>query len=991
MATSWGVLEQQSSSLVPPTDGSGMPRVQLTLDELLAQSSALKARTARFEIPMETEAGALLLARSGFDAGALLRDVVDFEERSRYMCAHPEASSGATQDVDSYMRQVHESAVLSAVRLTSRQAASDLNAFRDGRRHADWKRSRVEGVDRLGAGFGAAANAGATTPSVRGLAGMPQEHPGAAAPSGRFAAPAHAPSSVSAPTRIGTLAPRVRAYDGPVQAALEAHGFAPPKRCELAALLAAAAEPPTRRDELDAAKAAVHEGSDAAGAARSAEEVWSLLVSMVTRAGLAAGADASEAYAAAFPANGALRDAGGDAARDDLALALLRGARDYLEQQHDHYVAKVLKDKPELARLGGTPGPLPHAEAYLRVRAGGAAEATDADDAWPVLFYLARSGHYAAARDNAPRLLRDLAGVGSDGHGASATLDALLAWFDAEVAAATHGSGAAAAADEALRRAAADEALEVHRSRRVKASARPYQLALMAACTRDPHLEQRLGREHPSFCESIQDYLWLKLCLVHTVRAASNALAAPLASPSQAPSPGMFASPGAGVGGAAALSTAYSVEELRTAMNRYPPSRYNQNGRAPHQAAITYLCTLQPYAAAKHLWDGSGPTPAPAAGDAAGSAFAAAPPPTQPLAVASDGAHLALALCHHGVYAAAGEPGASVQGDPPGAFARQVSSLLLRRYAMDLMRVDVAKAASVAAAACHVCFREGGIDAMAEALVEGLSRCADRNAILGEASRGRELYVHAPVAHDDELEKDGSAVSRLAPRVGARKALLHRAGQLCELRGDYDAARELFVRCGAPHLALSILNRRLSDAFHGGGSAAAGAAELLAQCQAAKELCDDYVRSHYGAHAGTPEGNACHECEREAEALKQLLELREASLRASSASAGTAASQEVLDRLYTLPWLPFEIHRVEECAGVKLNRMHPAVRARLPDALLLAAYALRDRIKAEAGASSENRTKLAALAQYAGAVGGRAQLPGHVLKTVSEVLSMFQG
>ena len=167
--------------------------------------------------------------------------------------------------------------------------------------------------------------------------------------------------------------------------------------------------------------------------------------------------------------------------------------------------------------------------------------------------------------------------------------------------------------------------------------------------------------------------------------------------------------------------------------------------------------------------------------------------------------------------------------------------------------------------------------------------------------------------------------------------------------------------------------------------------QTLAQCQAAKELCDDYVRSHYGAHAGTPEGNACHECEREAEALKQLLELREASLRASSASAGTAASQEVLDRLYTLPWLPFEIHRVEECAGVKLNRMHPAVRARLPDALLLAAYALRDRIKAEAGASSENRTKLAALAQYAGAVGGRAQLPGHVLKTVSEVLSMFQG
>ncbi|XRB21383.1 nuclear pore complex protein Nup93 [Pseudoscourfieldia marina] len=1012
--SSWRLLEQRSASLIPfmdqssygasgPSQGAtpptqaaasaagggfahhhhpaafssaasassgALPRIQLGLDELLQQSQKLKARTPRFDVPMETEQGTMMLAREGFDAHALMRDVMDFEERARYVGgtgtpggtgarAEDAASTTPSSSVDNYMRQIHESAVMSAVRSTMRSASVELDAFRDSRRHAEWRHSRVEGAAALGAGFGGAHGAGPSTPGGIAAATSPgtAQHQRA-----RFAAQTPLAANPMAQTPVGTLAPRVRAYAAAVRSVLQAHAVAPTRECALVDMLATAAAPGTSREEIAATDAAVLEGGDAQGAAVAAEEVWLLLKAMVSRAGLSQGARIH------------------GASSDDVALALVRGARDYLEQQHDSYMTKVLSDQPDLARLGGAPGARPRVEAYLRVRGGGATT-TDTDDAWPILFYLVRSGHYAAARDAAPTLLRDHAGVGESATGASATLNALLAWFNAEANAAKTG-GVPAVTDEALRRAAADEARTAHRQG--KGSTRPYRLALMAACTRDLDLEVKLGRYYEKFHESIQDYLWLKLCLVQTLRASSggSGAALTLASPSQAPSPGF--TPGGIATGAGGASGAYSVEELRASMNRYPASRYSQNGRAPHQCAVVYLCTLQPYAAAKHLWDASASTPAPPA-DVAGAAHDAAPPPTTPFAVACDGAHLALALCHHGVMAAAGEPGASQAGMSPGAFARQVSSLLLRRYAMAMMRVDVSAAADAAAAACRVCFPEGGVNAMAEAIIEGLKTCADRDAVIGDASRGRELYIHATGVRGEEIVDDGSAVSRLAPRVEARRELLHRAGKLSELRGDYDAACELFVRCGAPHEALGIMNRRLSDSFHGAGDADGA---LRQQCQSARELCEDYTRAHYGAAAGTREGDIRRACEVETDALKQLIELQTASLRAAGAGgnlggvgAASRVAEEVLERLRRLPWLPFELHRVDHCAREDLAAMHPAVRARLPDALLLAANALREVI---AAGHKSRRVDLEAIAQYAGRV---PHLPGHVVKRCSDLCS----
>lgn len=427
-------------------------------------------------------------------------------------------------------------------------------------------------------------------------------------------------------------------------------------------------------------------------------------------------------------------------------MSLIIGARRHLEWGHDKYIMEMIHSHPAQAALGGVVGNLPKIHAFLRIRlrdygvldfdAGDARRQPPVDTTWQQIYFCLRTGYY----DDAQR-------VASSSRVSHHFASQLTEWIS---------NGGMVSVETAS--IAAEECEKMLRmgDRSGRGTFDKKKLLLYALISGSRRQIDRLLREHPTLFNTIEDFLWFKLCAVRDSPTNSNEGLSP-----------------------------YTLHDLQAYLNKFEPSYYTKNGKDPLVYPYVLLLSIQLLPAVLYLSKDIGDD-----------------------GYNIDATHIAIVLADHGVLADVTGTGGHKLGVMDGfaesaSIIRQYGSLYLRHNNLSMALEYYAQAAAAVGGGKLSWSGRGNVDQqrqrslmMQQLLMELLLRDGGILLLLGARGEGEE----------GELKRflvDGKE----------RYQFLFEAARRCLEAGLNDKSIEIQKRIGAFSAALDTINKSLSEAI----------------------------------------------------------------------------------------------------------------------------------------------------------------------------------
>ncbi|XP_052176357.1 nuclear pore complex protein NUP93A-like [Diospyros lotus] len=698
---SWTDLLHSSSKLLEQAAPSAQfPPLQRNLDQLEALSKKLKAKTLRTEAPTQSIAATRLLAREGINAEQLARDLKSFELKTTFEDVFPAEAT----TVEDYLQQVHEMAMVSAIQEAQKDNLRSFNDYMMTVLEEDWqkeKRDFLQSLSRISTlsktNLGDSGAMGTRPGQIVSLTSSSQISSGQS--SIQLAPLANKP----------VLEKKAAAYAKVVKNINDAREHGLPFK------------PAT------AFKGAYESlGLDASGGKSvSMQKIWHLIQTLT-----------GEVSAVQWNVS--------------KKMSLVIGARRHLERGHEKYIIDTIQSHPIQAALGGAVGNLQRIRAFLRIRlrdygvldfdAGDACRQPPVDTTWQQIYFCLRTGYYDEARN-----------VALSSRASHHFASQLSEWI------ATGGmvspETAAAASEEC-------EKLLRMGDRVSRAAYDKKKLLLYAIISGSRRHVDRLLREFPTLFNTIEDFLWFKLCAIRDGPVGSSSIVL-----SEGFSP-------------------YSLDDLQAYLNKFEPSYYTKNGKDPLVYPYVLLLSIQLLPAVLYL-----------SKDVGGEGYNV------------DAVHLSIVLADHGVLSVSA--GAVQKLGMMDAFAeassiiRQYGAVYLRHGDLSTALEYYAQAAAAVGGGQLSWSGRGNVDQqrqrnlmLKQLLTEILLRDGGIYLLLGPRGAGEE-----------------GELRRFLTDVKSRQQFLLEAAHQCQEAWLYDKSIEIQKRVGAFALALETINKCLSEAI----------------------------------------------------------------------------------------------------------------------------------------------------------------------------------
>lgn len=697
--SSWTDLLHSSSKLVEQAAPSAQfPPLQRNLDQLEALSKKLKSKTLRTEAPSQSIAATRLLAREGLNAEQLARDLKSFELKTTFEDVFPaEATS-----VEEYLQQVHEMAMVSAVQEAQKDNVRSFNDYMMTVLEEDWQKEKRDFLQ-----------------SLSRITSLPRTNVGGSSPaSGHYnqIVSVSRPHLSPMPSRM-ELAPQADKSVAEKKAAVYA---------QTVRTLNDARERGLPFKPATAFKSAYESLNldTSGGKSVSMQKIWHLIQTMV-------GEDSNTQK------------------NVSKKMSMIIGARRHLEWGHEKHVIETIQSHPAQAALGGAVGKMQRIRAFLRIRlrdygvldfdASDTRRQPPVDTTWQQIYFCLRTGFYDEAKD-----------VASSSRVSQQFSSQLKEWIS---------SGGMVSAETAA--SAAEECEKMLRmgdrvGRTAYDKKKLLLYAIVSGCRRQI---DRLLRELPTLFNTIEDFLWFKLCAVRDQPGGSSFALNDGSSP-------------------------YTLNDLQAYLNKFEPSYYTKNGKDPLVYPYVLLLSIQLLPAIMYLYKDMGNE-----------------------AYNIDAVHISIVLGDHGILAESFGAGQTL--GMMDAFA-EASSLVRQYGALYLQHDDLSMALEYYAQAAatmgggHLSWTgRGTVDQqwqrtsmLKQLLMELLLRDGGIYFLLGSRGAGEE-----------------GELGRFLTDGKSRQQFLLEAARQCQEAGLYEKSIEIQKRVGAFSAALDTINKCLSEAI----------------------------------------------------------------------------------------------------------------------------------------------------------------------------------
>ncbi|KAL1813541.1 hypothetical protein ACET3Z_023606 [Daucus carota] len=697
--SSWTDLLHSSSKLVEQAAPSAQfPPLQRNLDQLEALSKKLKSKTLRTEAPSQSIAATRLLAREGLNAEQLARDLKSFELKTTFEDVFPaEATS-----VEEYLQQVHEMAMVSAVQEAQKDNVRSFNDYMMTVLEEDWQKEKRDFLQSLSRITSLPrTNVGDTSPASG-------HHNQMVSVSKPHLSPMSSRMELAPPADKSVAEKKAAVYAQTVKTLNDA------RECGLPFKPATAFKSAYDSLNLDTS----------GGKSVSMQKIWHLIQMMM-------GEDS-------YPQQNVSKK-----------MSLIIGARRHLEWGHEKHVTETIQSHPAQAALGGAVGKLQRIRAFLRIRlrdygvldfdAGDTRRQPPVDTTWQQIYFCLRTGYYDEAKD-----------VASSSRVSQQFASQLKEWIS---------SGGMVSAETAA--SAAEECEKMLRmgDRVGRTAYDKKKLLLYAIVSGSRRQIDRLLRELPTLFNTIEDFLWFKLCAVRDQPGGSSFVLNDGSSP-------------------------YTLTDLQAYLNKFEPSYYTKNGKDPLVYPYVLLLSIQLLPAILYLYKDMGNE-----------------------AYNIDAVHISIVVGDHGILAEGFGAGQTL--GMMDAFA-EASSLIRQYGALYLQHDDLlmaleyyAQAAATMGGGQLSWTGRGSADQqwqrtsmLKQLLMELLLRDGGIHLLLGSRGAGEE-----------------GELGRFLTDGKSRQQFLLEAARQCQEAGLYEKSIEIQKRVGAFSAALDTINKCLSEAI----------------------------------------------------------------------------------------------------------------------------------------------------------------------------------
>ncbi|GJW21128.1 nuclear pore complex protein NUP93A [Tanacetum coccineum] len=845
--SSWTNLLHSSSKLVEQAAPSAQfPPLQRNLDQLEALSKKLKSKTLRTEAPSQSIAATRLLAREGINAEQLARDLKSFELKTTFEDVFPaEATS-----VEEYLQQVHEMAMVSAVQEAQKDNLRNFSDYMMTVLEDDWqkeKRDFLHSMSRISTlprtNVNNSSFGGSQSGPILSLTSSP--HMSSGPSSMEFVPIADKPA----------IDKKAAAYAEVV------------KTLNNARMRSSAFKPAT------AFKVAYESlGLDSSGGKSvTMSKIWHLVQTLMGENSSAQGIVSKK-------------------------MSLIIGARRHLEWGHEKYIMEMIQSHPAQAALGGVVGNLQRIHAFLRIRlkdygvldfdASDARRQPPYDTTWQQIYFCLRTGYYDDARN-----------VASHSRVSHQFASQLAEWI-------TNG-GTVSVETASI---AAEECEKMLRmgDRAGRGTFDKKKLLLYALISGSRRQIDRLLREHPNLFNTIEDFLWFKLC---AVRDSSGGSSSAVLNEGLSP---------------------YNLDDLQAYLNKYEPSYYTKNGKDPLVYPYVLLLSIQLVPAVLYLSKDIGDD-----------------------GYNVDAAHIAIVLADHGVlsdFTGTGHKlGVMDAVAESASIIRQYGSLYLRHNNLSMALEYYAQAAVTVGGGQLSWSGRGTVDQqrqrtlmMQQLLMEILLRDGGILLLLGPSGAGEE-----------------GELSRFLMDPKDRHQFLFEAARQCQEAGLNDKVNSLpYKNCGALYpsieiqkrigafaAALDTINKGLSEAICSlSRGRLDGESRTAGLVHSGNELLEAFK---YYQNISPQERDHVSEQETLLRQLETILSIHKLARQGQYLDA--------LRKVATLSFLPFDPHAPDATTDM-LQNLSPYVQACVPDLLKVSLQCI-DNVRDTDGSLRALRTK----------------------------------
>ncbi|CAE6076537.1 unnamed protein product [Arabidopsis arenosa] len=455
------LLHSSTKLLEQATPSSQFPPLQRNLDQLEALSRKLKAKTLRNEAPSQSIAATRLLAREGINADQLSRDLKSFELKTTFEDVFP----AETTNVEEYLQQVHEMAMVSAIQEAQKDNVRSFNNYMLKVLEEDCRKEKRDFLHSL--------SKISMLPKTKMIDSSRGSH-----------ADSLVPLSPQVSSKPGTEL--VSMTNKPIHEK-KAYVYA-----EVVKKLNSARErglPFKPATSFNGAYESL--GIDLTrGKSVNMQKIWQLIQAMT-------GEDSAVQHGVSK------------------RMALVIGARRHLECGHGKHIMDTIQSHPTQAALGGSVGNLQRIRAFLRIRlrdygildfdSGDARRQPPVDTTWQQIYFCLRTGYYEEAREIAQ----------SSRSSQQQFAPLLTEWITTGGTVAAHTAAIASEECEKLLRMGDRFGQTTYDKKK---------LLLYTIISGSRRQIDRILRDFSTLFNTIEDFLWFKLSCVRDVAGGSSSV-----------------------------------------------------------------------------------------------------------------------------------------------------------------------------------------------------------------------------------------------------------------------------------------------------------------------------------------------------------------------------------------------------------------------------------------------------------------------------------
>ncbi|KAG7566027.1 Nucleoporin interacting component Nup93/Nic96 [Arabidopsis suecica] len=455
------LLHSSTKLLEQATPSSQFPPLQRNLDQLEALSRKLKAKTLRNEAPSQSVAATRLLAREGINADQLSRDLKSFELKTTFEDVFP----AETTNVEEYLQQVHEMAMVSAIQEAQKDNVRSFNNYMLKVLEEDCRKEKRDFLHSL--------SKISMLPKTKMIDSSRGSH-----------ADSLVPLSPQVSSKPGTEL--VSMTNKPIHEK-KAYVYA-----EVVKKLNSA-----RERGLPFKPATSFNGAYESlaidltrGKSVNMQKIWQLIQAMT-------GEDSAVQHGVSK------------------RMALVIGARRHLECGHGKHIMDTIQSHPTQAALGGSVGNLQRIRAFLRIRlrdygildfdSGDARRQPPVDTTWQQIYFCLRTGYYEEAREIAQ----------SSRSSQQQFAPLLTEWITTGGTVAAHTAAIASEECEKLLRMGDRFGQTTYDKKK---------LLLYTIISGSRRQIDRILRDFSTLFNTIEDFLWFKLSCVRDVAGGSSSV-----------------------------------------------------------------------------------------------------------------------------------------------------------------------------------------------------------------------------------------------------------------------------------------------------------------------------------------------------------------------------------------------------------------------------------------------------------------------------------